>query len=188
MFSYYEFPHISKSRRHLLYEFLLLQLRRIILHMPGDQKFLQTLPEIDCSVLWYQGLWSCWIIMKLVFRCYFIYRLVEGFATADEVAKSIRPKLIGFTALSILYDLPRAYLNVNLFGSLCSFYYNVLIYVNGSFSYRYKRGMSTHRIVLLIRLNQQKTQILAVQPYWSWKPTMKKCEVSNSIDYQVFQP
>ena len=116
-------------------------------------KILTNLPELNCIVLQYQGLWSCLIILKLVFRCYFIYRLVEGFATASEVAKSIRPKLIGFTALSILYDLPRAYLNVNLFGSLCSFYYNVLIYVNGSFSYRYKRGMSTHWIVLLSRLD-----------------------------------
>ena len=59
-------------------------------------------------------------------RCYFVYRLVEGLATVDDVVKTIEPKLKLFSFLSILYDLPRVYLNVNLFGSLCSFYYNIV--------------------------------------------------------------
>ena len=59
---------------------------------------------------------------------------------ADEVTKSIRPKLITTTIISIMYDLPRLYLNVNLFGSLCSFYY---IYINPStdtFTFSYQTG------------------------------------------------
>ena len=72
----------------------------------------------------------------MVCRCYFIYRLVEGFSTADEVAKIIKAKLTIFTVLSILYDLPRMYLNVNLFGSLCSFYYIVIRNVNKILTYR----------------------------------------------------
>ena len=47
-------------------------------------------------------------------------------ATADDVAKSIKPKMITVSILSIFYDCPRIYLNVNLFGSLCSFYYNII--------------------------------------------------------------
>ena len=59
---------------------------------------------------------------------------------ADEVAKSIKPKLIACTVVSILYDLPRAYLNVNLFGSICSFYYNVILNAKNFFSFRYQTG------------------------------------------------
>ena len=47
-------------------------------------------------------------------------------ARIEDVVMDLKPKLIFFSCLSILYDLPRLYLNVNLFGSLCSFYYNVI--------------------------------------------------------------
>ena len=86
-----------------------------------------------------------------------MYRLVEGITTADEVTKSVRPKLIGCTILSILYDLPRAYLNVNLFGSLCSFYYNVVMNVNSHVSFRYKTGTTVllclQRLRMIISIN-----------------------------------
>ena len=89
-----------------------------------------------------------------------MYRLVEGITTADEVTKSVRPKLIGCTILSILYDLPRAYLNVNLFGSLCSFYYNVVMNVNNHVSFRYKTGTTVllclqrlRMIIMIISIN-----------------------------------
>ena len=71
-----------------------------------------------------------------LFRCYFIYRLVEGLSSSDEVAKNIRPKLIVTLILSVIYDLPRLYLNVNLFGSLCTFYYNIIQRVIDSITYR----------------------------------------------------
>ena len=75
-----------------------------------------------------------------LFRCYFIYLLVKGLSAADDVAKSIKPKLITTTVLSILYDLPRVYLNVNLFGSLCSFYYNIVQHASDTMNYRVKKG------------------------------------------------
>ena len=56
-------------------------------------------------------------------RCYSIYQLVKGITSVDEVNANIKPKLTLFVILSIIYDLPRMYLNVNLFGALCSFYY-----------------------------------------------------------------
>ena len=59
-------------------------------------------------------------------RCYYVSLLVEGLASADDLARSIRPKILICSLLSILYDLPRIYLNVNLFGSLCSFYHNYI--------------------------------------------------------------
>ena len=60
------------------------------------------------------------------FRCYFIYCLVSGTVRADELAKTVAKKLRYLAILSVLYDMPRIYLNVNLFGSLCSFYHNVI--------------------------------------------------------------
>ena len=57
---------------------------------------------------------------------------------ADEVAKSIKPKLIFCTFMSVLYDLPRLYLNVNLFGSMCSFYHNVIKQAANVVVIRYK--------------------------------------------------
>ena len=63
---------------------------------------------------------------KVTFRYYMVYRLVSGFAHMTEVETSIKPKLKLFSLLSILYDLPRVYLNVDMFGSLCSFYYNII--------------------------------------------------------------
>ena len=73
-------------------------------------------------------------------RCYFIYLLVEGLAAADDVAKSIKPKLITMTVISIIYDLPRVYLNVNLFGSLCSFYHNIIQDTSDTITYRVMEG------------------------------------------------
>ena len=45
---------------------------------------------------------------------------------SSEVEKSIKPKLMLFSLLTIMYDLPRVYLNVDMFGSLCSYYYNII--------------------------------------------------------------
>ena len=78
--------------------------------------------------------------MKFDLRCYFIYRLVEGLSSSEEVAKSIKPKLIICTVLSVLYDLPRLYLNVNLFGSLCTFYYNIIQKSIDYITYRIMKG------------------------------------------------
>ena len=52
---------------------------------------------------------------------------MEGLTTAQEVAKSIKPKLIFCSIISAAYDIPRIYLNVNLFGSLCSYYHNLIV-------------------------------------------------------------
>ena len=59
-------------------------------------------------------------------RCYFVYRLVVGLASADDVAQSLKSPHILCSILSMIYDIPRIYLNVNLFGSLCSFYHNII--------------------------------------------------------------
>ena len=78
-------------------------------------------------------------IYSIHLRCYFIYRLVEGITTAEEVAKNIKPKLITCAVMSVLYDLPRMYLNVNLFGSICSFYHNVIKHGLNFITIRYKK-------------------------------------------------
>ena len=63
---------------------------------------------------------NCWNALS---RCYSIYQLVKGITSVDEVNEKMKPKLTFVIILSIIYDLPRLYLNVNLFGALCSFYY-----------------------------------------------------------------
>ena len=65
---------------------------------------------------------------------------MEGISTADDVAKSIKPKMIVFTILSVFYDIPRVYLNMNLFGPLCTFYYNVILNVNNVVTLRFETG------------------------------------------------
>ena len=52
---------------------------------------------------------------------------MAGLASANDVAEGIKPKLKLFASLSVLYDFPRMYLNVNLFGSLCSCYDNLIV-------------------------------------------------------------
>ena len=61
-------------------------------------------------------------------------------AKIEDVALDLKPKLIFFSCLSIFYDLPRLYLNVNLFGSLCSFYYNVIEQVTVVTTLRHSDG------------------------------------------------
>ena len=90
----------------------------------------------------------------LLIRCYFIYRLVEGLASADEGAKSIEPKLITATVLSIIYDLPRVYLNVNLFGSFCSFYYNIIKDSSDTITFRVMRGkVHLHFLAVALKMS-----------------------------------
>ena len=75
---------------------------------------------------------------------------MEGFASADEVAKSIKPKLITSTVISIIYDLPRIYLNVNLFGSLCTFYHIIIDPYTDSITYRIKTSKTNEGLRELV--------------------------------------
>ena len=79
-------------------------------------------------------------------RCYFVYCLVVGYATHEEVAKSMKPKLIITAIISVIYDVPRVYLNVNLYGALCSFYYNVVESDNNIISLRHNDGKFPNRV------------------------------------------
>merc|ERR1711922_77560 len=58
----------------------------------------------------------------------------------------LRPKLRIFLVASFLYDLPRLYLNVNVFGSLCSFWHNVVKvgFVKGRFMPRQDSQTNTY--------------------------------------------
>ena len=40
--------------------------------------------------------------------------------------EQLRPKLYFAIIAGLIYDAPRVYLNVHTFGSLCTFYYNVV--------------------------------------------------------------
>ena len=41
--------------------------------------------------------------------------------------EKLRPKLRLALFLSLLYNLPRVFLNVHVFGSICSLYYNLIL-------------------------------------------------------------
>ena len=73
-------------------------------------------------------------------RCYFFYCLAEGITTIEDVANTLKSKLLFFSCLTILYDLPRLYLNVNLFGCLCSFYYNFIEQVTAVTTLQYDKS------------------------------------------------
>ena len=73
-----------------------------------------------------------------------MYQLVEGMNRVEDVAKALKTKLLCFPLLSILYDLPRLYLNVNLFGCLCSFYYNFIEQVTVVTTLRHDNGEEIH--------------------------------------------
>ncbi|MEE3019846.1 MAG: hypothetical protein VX313_01200 [Bacteroidota bacterium] len=67
---------------------------------------------------------------------------MAGLATAEEVTESLKSKLIITAIFSFIYDIPRIYLNVNLFGALCSFYYNVMMDDSNIVSFRHDNGES----------------------------------------------
>ena len=43
---------------------------------------------------------------------------------AEETMERLQPKLRVALIISVIYDLPRIYLNVHIFGSLCSLWHN----------------------------------------------------------------
>ena len=81
-------------------------------------------------------------------RCYFVYCLVSGTVRADELAKNVADTLKYLAILSVLYDLPRIYLNVNLFGCLCSFYHNVIKQITVVTTIRHGEGKRENLVEL----------------------------------------
>ena len=99
-------------------------------------------------------------------RCFFFYCLVAGLATAEEVAKSLQSKLIITAIFSFIYDIPRIYLNVNLYGALCSFYYNVMLDDNNIVSFRHDNGKSLYDTRFKSRWKLYKASILNLEKYY----------------------
>ena len=59
--------------------------------------------------------------------------------------EKLKPKLYFAIALGFLYDIPRVYLNVHVFGSICSLYYNVIA---GKFYTRQMKMINAHPMEL----------------------------------------
>ena len=91
---------------------------------------------------------------------------------AEETMARLRPKLRICLVASFLYDLPRLYLNVNVFGSLCSFWHNVVkvgfvkvgfVWVSNLQRFWFRRF---HAKSLDARLNTWHSWMIHFGPFW----------------------